>query len=235
MGRKEKTQRRENNQWKMWSDTPTISWYFSSHCVNWKNWIFHFFLTNDKVLSWRHFRSSCHGQEGANRYELTSLISCLAQEKREGNQSRRKTAAITIVTRFLFYFFYTGGPAGSLSRARAHTHTRSHVAMPDHIRQRAFFLLSLPSLSLSHVQQQWVRRRRIRRRLYVGPKQVGSEALSNHPTPFSFYVWAEAAVSFVKGHTYHRKPTHWNKHRETRDAPDWGCELHHVKIVKRIN
>lgn len=108
---------------------------------------FIFFLTNDKVLSWRHFRSSCHGQEGANRYELTSLISCLAQEKREGNQSRRKTAAITIVTRFLFYFFYTGGPAGSLSRARAHTHSLPRRdAWPY---KATCFFSSLSSLSLS--------------------------------------------------------------------------------------
>ena len=83
-------------------------------------------------------------------YLLSGVKERKEKEREEGNRSLRKTAAaITIVARFYFILNWESRRL-SLTSGRARNGAGSHVAMPDHIRQRVFLSLCLV---------QWVRRR----------------------------------------------------------------------------
>ena len=95
-------------------------------------------------------------------YLLSGVKERKEKEIEEGNRSLRKTAAaITIVARFYFILNWESRRL-SLTSGRARNGAGSHVAMPDHIRQRVFL-----SLSLSRAMGATTT---IRRRLHVVPE-----------------------------------------------------------------
>lgn len=156
------------------------------------------------------------------------------KERKERKHIRKTAAAITIVARFYFILNWESRRL-SLTSGRARTGAGSHVAMPDHIRQRVFFSLSLflscngcdddyTTTTIVRCTRNWTRRACLLSSVAKESSQWGRK-LINPPYPL-FSPLPSRSVSFHK-RPHLPKPTHtvrngWNKHRETRDAPDLG-------------